>query len=222
MRQSQITSIICVALSYAFEAVLGLKINLTKSKPLPVGAMEDVEGLARILGSRASPMPMKYMCLPLGASFKAKSIQDGIIKKMEHCLVGCKRICLFKGGRITLIKSTLSNFPTYYLSLFPSMLGKQLNKNKNLLPLMADNPVVEEEGYSEGVLDAMELIPTLGLTVRDDEKKSLFTIIEADRARDPMVSVSNTKGKGELKNLECSINFETRGCGSSRVKGRVF
>ena len=24
-----------------------------------------------------------------------------------------------KGGRITLIKSTLSNLPTYYLSLFP-------------------------------------------------------------------------------------------------------
>jgi hypothetical protein len=31
----------------------------------------------------------------------------------------------------------------------------------------------------------------------------------------------NTKGKKELKNLECSINFEARSCGSSRVKGRV-
>jgi hypothetical protein len=36
---------------------------------------------------------------------------------------------------------------------------------------MANNTVVEEEGYSEGVLDAMELTPTLGLTVGDDEKK---------------------------------------------------
>jgi hypothetical protein len=26
---------------------------------------------------------------------------------------------LFKGGRITLIKSTLSNLPTYFMSLFP-------------------------------------------------------------------------------------------------------
>lgn len=25
----------------------------------------------------------------------------------------------FKGGRVTLIKSTLSNLPTYYMSLFP-------------------------------------------------------------------------------------------------------
>ena len=29
------------------------------------------------------------------------------------------------------------------------------------------------------------------------------------------------KGKREFKNLECSINFEARGQGSSRVNGRV-
>jgi hypothetical protein len=63
----------------------------------------------------------------------------------------------------------------------------------------------------------------LGLTVGDDEKKllSLFSVIDAGRDLDPRVSVSNNKGKRELKNLECSINFETRGCGSSRVKGRM-
>jgi hypothetical protein len=38
---------------------------------------------------------------------------------------------------------------------------------------VADTPRVEEEGYSEGVLGAMELGPTLGLTVGDDEKKLL-------------------------------------------------
>jgi hypothetical protein len=30
---------------------------------------------------------------------------------------------LSKGGRLTLLKSTLSNLPTYYLSLFPISLG---------------------------------------------------------------------------------------------------
>jgi hypothetical protein len=49
----------------------------------------------------------------------------------------------------------------------------------------------------------------------------LFSVIEVDRDRDPGVSVSNTKGKRELKNLECSINFETSGCGSNRVKDRM-
>lgn len=33
------------------------------------------------------------------------------------------------------------------------------------------------------------------------------------------VFASKQKGKRELKNLECSINFVTRGVGSSRVKG---
>jgi hypothetical protein len=50
------------------------------------------------------------------------------------------------------------------------------------------------------------------------KNSSLFLVIEADRNRDPGVSVSNTKGKRELKNLECSFNFETRGCSSSRSK----
>jgi hypothetical protein len=38
---------------------------------------------------------------------------------MEWRLAGWKKIYLSKGGRLTLIKSTLSNLPTYYLSLFP-------------------------------------------------------------------------------------------------------
>jgi hypothetical protein len=98
-----------------------------------------------------------------------------------------------------------------------------IKNKKNLLAFVADTPAVEEEGFSEGVLDAMELAPTLGLTVENDEKKlsSLFSIIEADRDHDLGVSISNSKGKRELKNLECSLHFKTRGCGSSRVKGRM-
>jgi hypothetical protein len=34
-------------------------------------------------------------------------------------MAGWKRMYFSKGGRLTLLKSTLSNFPTYYLSLFP-------------------------------------------------------------------------------------------------------
>ena len=34
-------------------------------------------------------------------------------------LAGWKRLYLSKGGRLTFIKSTLSNLPTYLLSLFP-------------------------------------------------------------------------------------------------------
>ena len=38
---------------------------------------------------------------------------------MVRRLAPWKRLYLSKGGRVTLIKSTLSNMPTYMLSLFP-------------------------------------------------------------------------------------------------------
>jgi hypothetical protein len=46
-----------------------------------------------------SSLPMKYNDLPLGATFKANSIWDGILQKLEHLLVGWKRLYLSKGGR---------------------------------------------------------------------------------------------------------------------------
>jgi hypothetical protein len=106
-----------------FEAVLGLRINLAKSELVPIGNVNNVEGLANILGCRVSSLPLKYLGLSLGASFKAKSIWDGIIEKIERCLAGWKMMYLSKGGRVTLIKSTLSNLPTYFMSLFPLPVG---------------------------------------------------------------------------------------------------
>lgn len=69
-----------------FEAVSRLKINPTNSKLVPVGAKDDVGGLASILGCSVSSLLMKYSGLPLGALFMAKSIWNGIIEKMEHRL----------------------------------------------------------------------------------------------------------------------------------------
>jgi hypothetical protein len=64
-------------------------------------------------------LPMTYLGLLLGASYKTVSIWNGVIEKMEKRLVGWQRMYLSKVGRLTLLKSTLSNLPTYYLSLFP-------------------------------------------------------------------------------------------------------
>jgi hypothetical protein len=72
------------ALFLCFEAVSGLKINLAKSELVLVGNVENVDGLAGILGCRVSSLPLKYLGLPLGASYKAKSIWDGVIEKIER------------------------------------------------------------------------------------------------------------------------------------------
>ncbi len=58
-----------------------LRIICLFSEIVPVGEVGDVEELESILGYRVSLLPMKYMGLPLGASYEAISIWNDIIKK---------------------------------------------------------------------------------------------------------------------------------------------
>jgi hypothetical protein len=85
---------------------------------IPVGNVQQVDYLVSILGCEVASLPLDYLGLPLGAPNNASHIWDGILEKMERCLAGWKRPLLSKGGRVTLIKSTLANIPTYYMSLF--------------------------------------------------------------------------------------------------------
>ena len=52
------------------------------------------------------------------------------MEKVDHRLANWKMLYLSKGGRVTLIKSTLSNLPTYFLSLFsiPASVAKRIEK----------------------------------------------------------------------------------------------
>jgi hypothetical protein len=84
-----------------------------------VGDVDRVESLAGILGCGVATLPVKYLGLPLGASYKSIHIWDGVIEKIERQLASWKRLYLSKDVRVTLIKSTLANLPTHYLSLFP-------------------------------------------------------------------------------------------------------
>ena len=61
---------------------------------------------------------MTYLGMPLGASHKSPSIWNPILEKIERKLEGWKKLYLSKGGRLTLLKSTLSSLPTYFLYLF--------------------------------------------------------------------------------------------------------
>ena len=101
-----------------FQAFTGLKVNVGKSEIIPVGEVGNIDDLASILNCRVGSLPMKYLGMPLGTPFKTASIWNPILEKMEKKLSGWKRLYLSKGGRLTLLKSTLSSLPTYYLSLF--------------------------------------------------------------------------------------------------------
>jgi hypothetical protein len=110
--------------------VIGLKVNLGKSELVPVGKVSYPEGLAAILGCKVGSLPMNYLGLPLGASFKASHIWNPIIEKVEKRLARWKKLYLSNGGRVTLIKSTLSSIPIYFMSLFimPIQVVKRLEK----------------------------------------------------------------------------------------------
>jgi hypothetical protein len=45
-----------------------MKVNLAKSELVPVGNVDDVDGLASIMGYGVYPFPLKYLGPPLGPS----------------------------------------------------------------------------------------------------------------------------------------------------------
>ena len=113
-----------------FQAFTGLKVNVGKSEIVPVGEVNNLIELASILQCRAGSLPMKYLEMPLGTSFKIALIWNPILEKMEKKLSRWKRLYLSKGGRLTLLKSTLSSLPTYFLSLFtiPNVVAARMER----------------------------------------------------------------------------------------------
>jgi hypothetical protein len=107
-----------------------MKVNMAKSTLVLVGDMVDMGALADVLGCGTDSLPLKYLGLPLGARFKAKPIWDDIVEKVDRQLAGLKRLYLSNRGRVTVIKSTLSNLPSYFMSLcpIPASVAKHIEK----------------------------------------------------------------------------------------------
>ncbi|RVW41152.1 hypothetical protein CK203_069679 [Vitis vinifera] len=99
------------------------------------GSAKEVEGVNEMaveIGCRVGQLPAVYLGLPLGASNKAISVWDGVEEKVRRRLAVWKRQYISKGGRITLIKSTLSSIPLYQMSLFrmPKSVARRLKATK--------------------------------------------------------------------------------------------
>ena len=101
-----------------FKAVMGLRVNMTKSEMVPVGEVGNIAMLADSLDCQVGSLLLAYLGMPLGASYKAVSVWDPILEKMKRRLAGWKKLYLSKRGCLTLLKSTLSCLPTYFISLF--------------------------------------------------------------------------------------------------------
>ena len=115
-----------------FEALLGLRINLVKSVIIPVGNVESGNQLAVELGCHLGSLPSDYLGLPLGSKFKSTTVWDKVQERLRKCLAIWKRQHISKGGRLPLIKSTLTNLPTYFLSLLRIPKGLVLGNDENI------------------------------------------------------------------------------------------
>ena len=113
-----------------FEAYSGLKINLSKSEIIPMGRVDNVEMLASELGCGVGSLPTMYLGLPLGAPHRAIGVWNTIEERFRKRLTSWKIQYISKGGRFTLIRSTLSSLPIYFLSLFrmPKLVCSRLEK----------------------------------------------------------------------------------------------
>ena len=101
-----------------FKAISNLKVNRDKSEVIPRGRIESLEDVVSMMGYRVGKFPTSYLGLPLGASFKSSRVWDAVEERFGKRLSLWKRHYLSKGGRLTLIKSTLSSLRIYFLSLF--------------------------------------------------------------------------------------------------------
>ena len=98
-----------------FQAVTSFKVNALKSEMVPIRKVPNAHVQAKILGCRIGSLPMTQLGMPLGASHKSPTVWNHILEKIERKLAGWKKMYLSKGGRLTLLKSTLSNLPAYSL-----------------------------------------------------------------------------------------------------------
>ncbi|KAF5931642.1 hypothetical protein HYC85_027813 [Camellia sinensis] len=100
------------------EAAAKLEVEFTEAEILV--AIQDCDG-------NKAPGPDG---LPLGANPRRKSTWDPVVAKFQKKLSSWKRRLLSFAGRLTLIKSALSNLPLYFLSIFkmPKGIVKAISK----------------------------------------------------------------------------------------------
>ena len=93
--------------------------------------LENLEVLALEVGCKVGRLPTSYSGLPLGANHKSMAVWDGVEERFRKKLAMWKKQFISKGGRITLIRSTLSSIPIYLMSLLrmPRVVSLRLEKN---------------------------------------------------------------------------------------------
>jgi hypothetical protein len=82
--------------------------------------------------------------------------------------------------------------------------------------------------YPKVVKDSRSCFRTMGVSFVGSDQKGFLDFLaliederyDSDSHPKKEKEIKRNKGKREVKNLECSLNFDARGVGSSRVRGK--
>lgn len=109
----------------------GLEVNFHKSSLIGLNISQIwLQQAATTLRCKTGSIPFTYLRLPIGANVSRVRAWDPVIERMAKKLASWKSKMLSIGGRITLIKSSLTNLPVYFMSIFPIPKGviEKINK----------------------------------------------------------------------------------------------
>lgn len=128
-REDQIINVKATVL--CFEAVSGLKVIFFKSEVIGLRTEKSLLlSCSEIMGCKIGDLPLSYLGMPLCSWRVTISLWNPVVEMVERKLSSWKVNYLSIGGRVTLIKSVLSNLPVYYFSMFrcPSSIIKRLER----------------------------------------------------------------------------------------------
>lgn len=134
-----------------FQLASGLQINFHKSSLICINTSSQwVEKAANALLCKKGEIPFTYLGLPIGGMSSRIKLWESVMLKLSNRLATWKIKTLSIGGRLTLIKSSLTSLPLYFITLFPVPAGvvqkivkltRQFlwagNAEKKALPLVA-------------------------------------------------------------------------------------
>jgi Reverse transcriptase (RNA-dependent DNA polymerase) len=107
------------ALLNIYGKISGLKVNLQKSRMLVTSVDHQfVQMLADIMECVPSNFPITYLGMPLSDRRLTKEHFKALIMAIQSKLQGWKASLLSSGGRLTLLNSTLSTIPIFFMSTF--------------------------------------------------------------------------------------------------------
>lgn len=115
-----------------FESISGLKNKLSKSSISGINVdANNLSVLASLAGCVVSEKPGPYLGLPLGENPRLGSFWNPILEKVSKRLDSWRKVYFSLGGRITILKSCLSNIPCIICPFSRFLRGWLLNL-KNL------------------------------------------------------------------------------------------